>query len=88
MLKPLALLPLFLALTACPDRATIASASVLPAYQVAAQAVLARNAAHPYTEAQKAAIRAADDAAFAKVVAINGAEMRKAEALHWLIREM
>jgi hypothetical protein len=64
------------------DRSSIASASALPAYQSAVRAVIDQAAKHPFSEAQKAGIKQADDKAYAALIAINAAEMAKAAALH------
>lgn len=77
---PLALL--CLSTSACLDRTTIASASALPAYDLAAQTVLARAAKSPPNDAEKAAIKAADSKLFDALGAINAEEMRKAADLH------
>lgn len=71
-----------LTLEGCPSRTDIASASAIPAYQGGAQALLDRNARKPFTEAEKAAIKAADAEAFAAVVRVNDAQMTKAAELH------
>jgi len=83
-LFPLALLAL--ALEGCPSKQDIASASALPAYQLAAQAIINQNAAKPFTDAEKPAIKAADQKAFDAVVAINAEQMRLAAEKHRLIQ--
>lgn len=83
-LLPLAILAL--ALEGCPSKQDIATASAVPGYNILAQAVLDRNASHPFTVAQKAVAKEADNRAFVLAVKLNGDQLQRAIDLHGLVQ--
>lgn len=82
MIRLLPLAILALTLEGCPSRTDIATASAVPGYNILAQAVLDRNASHPFTEAQMAVAKDADNRAFVLAVKLNGEQLQRAIDLH------
>jgi hypothetical protein len=83
-LLPLALLAL--TLEGCPSKQDIASASALPAYNIAAQAILDRNTAHPFTADEKVAVKAADQKLYDAAIILDAGEKQKAQDRHLAIQ--
>lgn len=83
-LLPLALLAM--TLEGCPSKQDIASASAMPGYIVTAQAVLNRNAVQPFTATEKAAVKKADDTAYALAVKLDGDQASRAGVLHRMLQ--
>lgn len=84
-LAPLALL----ALSACAHRPTPAEVGIAMApiaYEVAAKAVLARHAARPFTEAEKAAAKALDQRAFDAMDRGLAGQYERVRSLHFALQ--
>ena len=80
------IIPALFLLTACPSKQDVASASAIPAYLVAGEAVLKRNATNPLSPEALVALKAADERAYAAASFANDAQVRRAEALHRAIQ--
>lgn len=86
MIRLLPLAILALTLEGCPSRTDIATASAVPGYNILAQAVLDRNASHPFTASEKVVAKDADNRAFELAVKLNAAQLQRAIDLHGLVQ--
>lgn len=77
---------LFLTLTACPSKQDVASASAIPAYLVAGEAVLKRNATNPLSPEALVALKAADERAYAAASFANDGQVKRAAEVHALVQ--